>query len=103
MDLEAEDLGDVTLHGLDGDESGVNLEQDVLEGSAEVSAVDGGVAAGFRVVDVLAFAAVELDRLDVGQVGHAGWEERLGFADHAGTFAEVGLLVFLELEKGGLG
>lgn len=103
VDLEAEHLGHVAALGLGRHEGRVDLEEDVLEGGAEVGAVDGGVAAGFRVVEIFAAAAVEFHRLHVGEIGHAGWEERLRFAEHAGAFAEVGFFVFFELgEHAGL-
>ena len=38
---------------------GVDLEEDVVEGGAEVGAVDGGVTRGLGVVEVFAAAAVE--------------------------------------------
>ena len=54
MHLEAEDLGLVAPSGLRGDQRRVDLEEHVVEGGAEVGAVDGGVFGGFRVVDVFA-------------------------------------------------
>lgn len=75
----------------------VNLEQDVLERGAKVSAIDSGVSGRFWVVEVFAFAAVEFDGLDVGEVGHAGWEERVVLAHNAGTFAKVAFFIFLKL------
>ena len=68
-----------------------------MERGAEVGAVDGGVAGGFGIVQVLAFAAVEFDGLDVREVGHAGREEGVVGAGDAGAFAEVGFFVFFEL------
>ena len=88
----------VLLDGFLGDEGGVDLEKDVLEGSTEVGAVDDGVPGGFRVVEVFAFGAVEFDGLDVGKVGHAGWEEEVGVAHDAGAFAKVAFFVLVELE-----
>jgi hypothetical protein len=52
VDFEAEDLGFVAAPRFDGDEGGVDLEEHVVKGGAEVGAVDGGVFAGFGGVDV---------------------------------------------------
>lgn len=97
MHLEAKYPRFVPLDRFLGDESGIDLEENVLEGGAEVGAIDDGVAGRFRVVEVFAFGAVELDGLDVGEVGHAGWEEQVGVAHDAGTFAKVAFFVFFEL------
>lgn len=101
VDPEAVDPGLVSFLRLLRDQRGVDLEQDVLEGGAEVGAVDGGVAGGFRVVEVFTFGAVELDGLDVGVVRHAHGEERVVFAHDARTLAEIALLVFLQLVRAG--
>lgn len=45
VDLEAIAAGDVALGGLCGRQRGIDLEQDLREGGAEVSTIDGGVAA----------------------------------------------------------
>ena len=55
------------------------------------------MAAALWVVQVFAFAAVELDALDVGQVREACGEERVRGAGDAGAFAEVEAFIFLEL------
>jgi hypothetical protein len=55
------------------------------------------VARGFRVVEVLAAGAVELDGLEVGDVGEAHGEEGVGVAVDARAFAEFGLFVLVEL------
>lgn len=68
-----------------------------MEGGAEVGSVDGGVAGGFGVVDVFAFGAVEFHGFDAGEVGEAHWEEGVVLTHDAGTFSEVGFLVFVEL------
>lgn len=95
--LEAVDARDVALDALGGDEGRVDLEDDVVERGAKVGAVDGGVARGFRVVEVLAAGAVELDGLEVGDVGEAHGEEGVGVAVDARAFAEFGLFVLVEL------
>lgn len=97
MHLEPKHAGHVPCRGFLRNEERVDLEKDVLEGGAEVGAVDGGVSGGFRVVEVLALGAVEFDELGVGGIGHAGGEEMVCFAVDAGAFAEVAFLVFLEL------
>lgn len=79
------------------DERRVDLEEDVVEGGAEVGAVDGGVAGGFRVVDVLAFGAVHLDGFLVRDVGLTHGEERVRVADYTRAFAKVGFFVLVEL------
>ena len=58
------------------------------------------MAGGFGVVDVFAFAAVQLDGLHACDVRHAGGEERLSVAVDSGTFSEFGFFIFLYL--GGL-
>jgi hypothetical protein len=58
MRLEAEAARRVALVAFLRDECGVDLEQDVREGCAEVCAVDRGVAGGLGAVDILAFGAV---------------------------------------------
>ena len=100
MDLKPKDPGLIPLSTLDRDQSRVDLQKDVVERGAEVGAVDGGVARGLRVVHVFAFGAVEFYRFDVGVVGLPHGEEGVAVAGDAGTFAEVGFFVFLEL--GGL-
>jgi hypothetical protein len=76
----------------------VDLEEDVVEGGAEVGAVDAVVARGLGVVDVLALGAVEFDIAGVGDVVLAHGEQVLGFAEDARAFAEGALLVFLDLD-----
>lgn len=51
----------------------------------------------FRVVEVLAFGAVELDGGAGREVGEPGGEEGMCVAEDAGAFAEVGFFVFFEL------
>lgn len=97
MHLEAVDAGDVPLDAFGGDEGGIDLEDDVVEGGAEVGAVDGGMARGFGVVEVLAAGAVELDGLEVGDVGETHREQGVRVTVDAGTFAKLGLLVLVEL------
>lgn len=72
MHLEAEYLGLIPLNGLLRDHVRIDLEEDVLKGCAKVGAVNVGVAGGFGIVEIFAFAAEEFDRLGVGDVGHAG-------------------------------
>lgn len=71
-----------------------------MERGAEVGAVDGGVSGGFGVVCILAPRAVELDGLEVGDVGEPEGQQWVGVAHDAWAFPEVGLLVFLELWEG---
>lgn len=97
MDLEAVDTGHVALGALGGDQGRVDLEDDVVEGGAEVGAVDGGVAGGFGVVGVFAAGAVELDGFEVGHIGEAHGEEGVGVTHDARAFSEFGLLVLVEL------
>lgn len=97
VDLEAVAPGRVALGGLGGRQGGVDLEENLGEGRAEVGAVDGGVAARLWVVEVLAPGAPELNGLLVGDVGEADGEEGVRVAVNAGAFAEVCLLVLLEL------
>lgn len=97
MDLEAVAPGRVTLGGLGGRQGGVDLEEDLGEGGAEVGPVDGGVAARLWVIKVLAAGTPELDGLLVGDVGRADGQEGVRVAVDAGAFAEVCLLVLLEL------
>lgn len=73
-----------------------------MEGGAEVGAFDVGVAGGFGVVDIFAFAAVEFYGLHADYVGHSGGEEGLGVAVDAGAFAELGFFVFFDLWGWGL-
>jgi len=97
VDLEAVAPGRVALDGLGGRQGGVDLEEDLGEGGAEVGAVDGGVAARLWVVEVLAPGAPELDGLLVRDVSQADGQEGVRVAVDAGAFAEVGLLVLLQL------
>lgn len=69
MHLETEALGRVPLGRLFGNKLRIDLEQNVGEGGTKVGAVNGGVAAGFGRVYVLAFGAVELDGVVAGDVG----------------------------------
>lgn len=97
VDLEAVAPGRVALDGLGGRQGGVDLEEDLGEGGAEIGAVDGGVAARLWVVEILAPGTPELDGLLVGDVGQADGQEGVRVAMDAGAFAEVGLLILLEL------
>lgn len=101
MNLEAVDLGFVATDALLRDQSGVDLEEDVVERSSKVGSVNGGVARGLRVVDILALGAIQLDRVDVGQVGQAHGEKRLLLAQDTGTLAKVALLVLIQLHDSG--
>lgn len=95
--LEAVDSGLVATQALLRVQGGIHLEEDGVEGGAEVGTVDGGVAGGFGVVDVFAFGAVELDGALVGEVGLAHGEERMAFAHDARTLAKVAFLVLVKL------
>lgn len=99
MDLEAENPGTMPLLAFLWHERWIDLEKDVGEGSAEVGAINVGVAGRFRVVEIFAFRAVEFDGLDVWVVGHACGKEGGGAAEEAGTFAEIGFFVFFELDE----
>ena len=99
MYLEAENAWHMPCLTLLRDQGRVDLEENVVEGGAEVGAVDGGVARGLWVVDVLTFGAVHLHGFLVGDIGLAHGEEWVGVADYAGTFAEVGFFVFVKLEN----
>ena len=68
-----------------------------MEGAAEVSAVYGGVAGGFWVVEVFAAGAVEFYGGEVCGVVLACGEEGLACAEDAGAFAEFGFFEFVEL------
>ncbi len=67
---------------------GIDLEEDVVKGGAEVRAINTVMAGGFRVVDVLAAGTVEFDVRGVGDVVLAHGQKVLGFADDAGALAE---------------
>jgi hypothetical protein len=97
MGFEPEAARYVTLVAFLRDEVLVDLEQDVGERGAEVGAVDAGVAGGLGAVDILAFGAVKLDALGVGEVAQANWEEGVGPAEHTRAPAEVAFLIFLHL------
>lgn len=79
-------------------EGRVDLEQDVVEGGAEVCAVDAVVPTAFGVVDVFAFGAVEFYVAGVCYVVLAHGKEVLRLAEDARAFAEGALLVFLDLD-----
>lgn len=67
------------------------------ECGSEVGAINGAVARRLGRVEILAAAAVELDRLLVWDIGHADWEKGLRGAEHARAPSEVGAFVFVEL------
>lgn len=71
VDLEAVAPGCVSLGGLGWRQGGVDLEEDLGEGGAEVGAINSRVTTGLRVVEILAAGAPELDGLLVGDVGQA--------------------------------
>ena len=96
VDLEAEDLRLIPTAGLGRHQSRIDLEENVVERRAKVRAVDAGVAAGFRVVDVLALGAVELDGLEAGIVARALGQQRVRFAHDAWAAAKVGFLELLD-------
>lgn len=102
MDLEPVHAGHVALGALGGDQGRVDLEDDVVEGCAEVGTVDGRVPGGFGVVRVLAARAVEFDGLEVRDVGETHGEERVGVTHDSGAFPELGFLVLVELLREGL-
>jgi hypothetical protein len=97
VDLESVASGRVALDGLGWRQGGVDLEENLGEGGAEVCAVDGGMAARLGIVEVLAPGAPELDRLLVRDVGQADGQEGMRVAVDARAFSKVGLLIFLEL------
>lgn len=99
MYLEAEDLGFIPSRRFVRYKSGVDLEHDIDKGRAEVSAINGGMAGGFGVVEIFASRTVEFDVLGIVDVRHAGREQVLGFAVNPGTFAKISFLVFFELEQ----
>lgn len=57
------------------------------------------MAGGFRIVNVFAFGAVELDSAHVWEVMLAHGQERMSIAKHAGTFAKVAFLIFVKLDR----
>ena len=97
MHAETVDARLVAALGLGGRQGRVDLEEDVVEAGAEVGAVDGVVARGFGIVDVLAARAVELDVRHVGYVVLAHGQQVLRLADDARAFAEDALFEFLHL------
>lgn len=99
MNFEPKHTRLVAANGFLGDEGWVDLEENVLEGSTEVGTIDVGMAAGFGVIDVFTFAAVELDGLGGRDVGQASREEGVGVTHDARTFAKVSFLVLLELKE----
>lgn len=101
--FEAVDARDVSLDALGGDERWVDLEDDVVEGGAEVGTVDGGVTGGLWVVEILAAGAVELDWFEVGDIGEAHGKEGMGVAVDARAFSKLGLFVLVELFQGNIG
>ena len=101
VDLEAVDAGYVTLDALSGDQGGVDLEDDVVEGGAEVGTIDSSVAGRLGVVNVLAPGAIELHRPEIRYVRESHRQERVAVALDAGALPELGFLVFLKLFKKG--
>lgn len=97
MYFESVDSGLVASQALLGVQGGIHLEEDGVEGGAEVGTVDGGVAGGFGVVDVFAFGAVEFDGALVGEVGLAHGQEGMAFTQDARTLAKVAFLVLVKL------
>lgn len=77
MNFKPKDPRLIPLHTLLRHQCGVDLEQNVRERGAKVGAVDGGVPRGLGVVEVFALGAVKLYRLDGGEVGETGREERV--------------------------
>ena len=94
MHLEPKNLGTIPLPRLFRHERRINLKQNIRKRGAEIRAVDIGMAGRFGGIEVLAFGAVELYALDVGEVGEACGKERGGGAEDAGAFAEGGGFVF---------
>lgn len=95
MHSEAEYLRLVSVLSLPRDHLRVDLEQDVVERRAKVCAVDAGVPRRFRVVDVLAPRAVQLDRREVRYVVLAHGEERVLIAHDARALAKVRFLILV--------
>ncbi|KAI4141541.1 MAG: hypothetical protein LQ341_003499 [Variospora aurantia] len=101
MHLEAKYPRRVPLFRFFWHEGREDLEKDIGEAGAKVGTVDGGVAGRFRVVEVLAAGAVELDRGGGGEVRQAGREERVPVAEDARAFAEVRTYHFAQSSRGG--
>lgn len=68
MDFETIDPGNISLRALRRYEGWVYLKNYVVEGSAEVCAVYGGVTRGLGIVDIFATSAVQLDRFDIWNI-----------------------------------
>ena len=69
MNFKAIDFRFVALGGLLWNKVRVYLEENVLERSTKVGAVDLRMARRFGIVEIFAFGAVELDTLGMGDVG----------------------------------
>lgn len=69
MNSETIDAGYVSIISLLGDQGGVDLKYDIVEGGAEVRAIDSRVTGGFGIVDVFALCAIKLYSLDIRVVG----------------------------------
>lgn len=96
VNAEPEDLGLVTPARLDRHQGRVDLKQNVVEGAAKVGAVDGGMATGFGVVDVLAFGAEQLDALLARVVARPERQQRVAVAQDARAPAKVGPLELVD-------
>ena len=55
------------------------------------------MSAALRIVEVLTLSAVELDALNVREIGKAGREEGVRIAIDARAFAKIEAFVFLQL------
>lgn len=97
VQLESENTGHVAVSALWWHQLGVDLEEHVREAAAKVSAVDRSMSARFRVVNVLAAAAEQLDRFGVGDVRERNREQRVVVAEHSGATSEIALLELFQL------
>jgi hypothetical protein len=101
MDSKAIDARFVSPLRLAGEESRIHLEKNVVKACTEIGAIDRVMPRRFRVVNVLALGAVQLDVRMSGLVVLAHREEMLRFAYDPRTLAKYALLVLFHLHPAG--
>ena len=102
VDLEAVHFGHVLRLWRLGHHVGIDHQQDMREGAAEVGPVD-VVALLLRHVHFLAPWAEDFDAGGADFLAHADGQRVLPFAQHSGTHAECALLVLVSHDGQSLG
>lgn len=100
VDFEPEDTRGVLVVGVvAGDQVGIREEEEGGKRGSEKRTVHGGMAGGFRGVDILAFGAIESHLALVEEVVLPVGKNKHAFAECSGASAEIPLPILFSLEN----